>query len=147
MNSTLTSTPISMKKVLYLIPLLLILFSCSSGDDADEDIIVDPIDPVLLDVTNDVLSFEFTPDTGNNTSRLTYEIRFTNPNDVGIQGFPRVTLNIDGTVSTRIVSSGSPCTVIAADSSCNIIFDEEESLNTAVINSIELVSVEYVITP
>ncbi len=144
MNSTLTSTPISMKKALYLLPLLLILFSCSSDDG--ETIIEDPIDPVLLEITNDVLSFEFTPDTGNNTSRLTYEIRFTNPNDVGIQGFPRVTLNIDGTVSTRIVSSGSPCTVIAADSSCNIIFDEEESLNTAVINSIELVSVAYVIT-
>jgi hypothetical protein len=134
-----------MKKLLFLLPLFLVLFSCSSDDG--ETIIVDPVDPVLLEITSDVINFEFTPDTGNNTSRLTYEIKFTNPNNLPVQGFPRVTLNIDGLVSTRIVSSGSPCTEIAENFFCTLTFDEEESLNTAMINSIELVSVEYVITP
>jgi hypothetical protein len=133
-----------MKKTPFFLPFLLLLFSCS-GDDA-ETIIEDPVEPNLLEVTSDVISYEFTPDTGNNTNRLTYEIKFINPNDIAILGFPRVTLNIDGTVSTRIVSSGSPCTEIAADSYCSLNFDEEESLNVAVINSIELVRVEYVIT-
>lgn len=133
-----------MKKLLLLLPFFLLFINCSSDDDST--VIVDPIDPVLNEVTADVILFEFTPDTGNNTSRLQYQIKFTNPNNLPIQGFPRITLNIDGLVSTRITSSGSPCTEIAANSSCTLTFDEEESLNTAIINSIELVSVEYSIS-
>ena len=97
----------------------------------------------LKDITYEVILFEFTPDTGNNTSRLKYQIKFNNLNDISINGFHKITLNIDGLVSSNIASSSSPCYEISANSSCTINFDEEESLDTGMINSIELVSVEY----
>ena len=97
----------------------------------------------LKDITYEVILFEFTPDTGNNTSRLKYQIKFNNLNDISINGFHKITLNIDGLVSSNIASSSSPCYEISANSSCTINFDEEESFDTGMINSIELVSVEY----
>jgi len=97
----------------------------------------------LKDITYEVILFEFTPDTGNNTSRLKYQIKFDNLNDISINGFHKITLNIDGLVSSNIASSSSPCYEISANSSCTISFDEEESFDIGMINSIELVSVEY----
>jgi len=97
----------------------------------------------LKDITYEVILFEFTPDTGNNTSRLKYQIKFNNLNDISINGFHKITLNIDGLVSSNIASSSSPCYEISANSSCTISFDEEESFDIGMINSIELVSVEY----
>ena len=97
----------------------------------------------LKNITYDVVLFEFTPDTGNNTSRLKYEITLNNPNDVLVNGFYKITLNIDGIVSSKIASSSSECYEIGANSSCTIRFDEEESLNLGPINTIDLVSVEY----
>ena len=97
----------------------------------------------LKDVTYEVLVFEFTPDTGNNSSRLKYEIKFNNLNDISINGYHTITLNIDGLISSNIASSSSPCAEISGNSSCTISFDEEESFDIGMINSIELVSVEY----
>ena len=97
----------------------------------------------LKNITYDVVLFEFTPDTGNNTSRLKYEINLNNSNNVLVNGFYKITLNIDGLVSSKIATSASVCYEIGANSSCTIRFDEEESLNIGLINSIELVSVEY----
>ena len=97
----------------------------------------------LKDITYEVILFEFTPDTGNNTSRLKYQIKFDNLNDISINGFHKITLNIDGLVSSNMASSSSPCYEISANSSCTISFDEEESFDIGMINSIELVSVEY----
>ena len=97
----------------------------------------------LKDITYEVILFEFTPDTGNNTSRLKYQIKFNNLNDISINGFHKIILNIDGLVSSNIASSSSPCYEISANSSCTISFDEEESFDIGMINSIELVSVEY----
>ncbi len=97
----------------------------------------------LKNITYEVVLFEFTPDTGNNTSRLKYEIKLNNSNNVLVNGFYKISLNIDGVVSSKIASSSSECYEIGANSSCTIRFDEEESLNIGLINSIELVSVEY----
>ena len=97
----------------------------------------------LKDITYEVILFELTPDTGNNTSRLKYQIKFDNLNDISINGFHKITLNIDGLVSSNMASSSSPCYEISANSSCTISFDEEESFDIGMINSIELVSVEY----
>lgn len=72
-----------MLKAFKLITLSLsILFSCSE-DKPDEEII-------LMNVTNEVVLFRFTSDTGDNSSRLQYEICFDNPNNIAIQGFTRL---------------------------------------------------------
>jgi len=124
-------------RFIYFLPLLLILFGCSS-----DDLVIIKV-PVLENVTHEVLLFEFTPDTGNNSLRLRYEIQFNNPNDVTIHGFHKITTNSDGLVMSTLATDSSPCYEIAANSSCIISFDEEDSFDIGTVSSIELVSVEY----
>jgi hypothetical protein len=42
------------------------------------------------------------PDTGNNSSRFHYEIKYTNPNNVAIKGASSITSNYDGLILTPI---------------------------------------------
>lgn len=129
----------TLRKIILLLPIFLLLFGCPSDDD-----VMTPEDTELQDVTYEVILFEFTPDTGNNTSRLRYEIKLSNPNDTEITGFHKITMNIDGLISSNIATDSSPCYLIGANSDCTISFDEEESFDIGMINSIELVSVEYI---
>ena len=101
--------------------------------------------PELEGFTYEVLKFEFTPDTGNNTSRLQFEIKLNNPNAYAVSGVPLLTMNADGLVTTASFSNYAsvPCLEIAANSSCILTFDQESSLDLAVINSIQLLNVEY----
>lgn len=127
-------------KFLLLLPVFFLLSGCPSDDDLTEDT------PVALKaVTYEVLLFKFTPDTGNNSSRLQYEIKFTNPNAILINGFHRITLKADGLVSTSIASNNSPCYTIDANSACTLSFDAEDSFNIGRVNAIELVAVEYIL--
>jgi hypothetical protein len=56
-----------------------------------------------------------TPDTGNNSSRFHYEIKYTNPNNVAIKGASSITSNYDGLILTPIKEF--PYIEIAANSS------------------------------
>ena len=125
------------KRILFL-PIFLLLLGCPSDDD-----MLTPEETELENVTYEVILFEFTPDTGNNTSRLRYEIKFSNPNDTAINGFHKITTNADGIISSNIATDSSPCYLIEANSDCTISFDEEQSFDLGMVNSIELVSVEY----
>ena len=130
----------NIKKLLLLLPITLLLLGCPTDDEIPED------EQVILEaVTYEVLFFKFTPDTGNNTSRLQYEIKFTNPNNSAVNGFHRVTLDADGLVSTSIASNHSPCYTINANSDCTLSFDAEDSFDLGRVNAIELVSVEYLL--
>ncbi|MGB6269302.1 MAG: hypothetical protein WBF67_09870, partial [Olleya sp.] len=42
--------------------------------------------PILQNFTYEVLSLIYTPDTGNNTSRLQFDIQLNNNNDFAVQG-------------------------------------------------------------
>ncbi len=129
------------KKLILLLPTFFLLLGCPNDDDemtTDEQV-------ELQDVTYEVLLFKFTPDTGNNSSRLQYEIKFSNTNDISINGFHRITTNADGLISTSISTNNSPCYIIDANSDCTLSFDEEDSFDIGRVNSIELVSVEYVL--
>ncbi|MCD8440913.1 hypothetical protein [Tenacibaculum finnmarkense] len=97
----------------------------------------------LKPITNEVILFKFTPDTGNNTSRLEYKIKFNNTNSINVNGFFKITLNIDGLINSHIANSNSQCYEIDADSSCILTFDEQSPLYLGKVNSIELVSVNY----
>ncbi len=72
----------------------LFLTSCSNNDDDPQT------SSGLQEVTSELISFEYTQDTGNNSSRLRYRVQFTNPNFQIVQGVYRITINIDGTEST-----------------------------------------------
>lgn len=112
--------------------------ACSSGDDSTDNELED-----LLEVTSEVVYFIFTPDTGNNTSKLEYQIKFTNPNPLGVNGFPKITTNTDGLIISTISTTENQCYTITADSDCYYTFEGEDSHNLGIPNNISLVSVEY----
>lgn len=128
-------------KLLFLLPLFLILFSCSSNNDA-----ITPEKVTLKSVTYEVIFFEYTPDTGKNSSRLRYEIKFTNPNNVAIKGVSIITKNIDGNIF-KPIKRVPPYTEIAANSSYTESFDVESAFEPQYekINSIKFVSAEFVL--
>lgn len=128
----------NIRKSILFLPVCLLLFGCPSDDD-----MITPEETELENVTYEVILFEFTPDTGNNTSRLRYEIKFSNPNNTAINGFHKITTNADGIISSNIATDSSPCYLIEANSDCTVSFDEEQSFDIGMVNSIELVSVEY----
>lgn len=118
---------------------------CDFPDPEDPELIEPPL---MENFAYDVLSFNFTPDTGNNTNRLEFEIKLNNLNDYPVSGFYYITLNIDGLVSSANYSNNgsNSCNEISANSSCIVSFDQESSLDLGLINSIELVEVQYYLT-
>ena len=100
---------------------------------------------MLKNFTYEVINFTFTPDTGHNTSRLQFEIKLNNLNNFKVYGTPILTsvsngLQIKGSYSNNAFS---PCNSIGANSSCTFVFDHEDSLDLGIVNSIELINVEY----
>lgn len=131
---------LNMKKIFLFaaVSLSLLFTNCSSSNE--------PATVVLFaDVTSELLSFTYTPDTGNSTSRLEYQIRFSNPNNITISGFYSVTIDIDGTESTMTSTTDSPCYQIAANSTCTFNFDEVTTHLNGVPTNITFVSAEYMI--
>jgi len=127
-------------KISLLFACFCLIISCTSEDDTN------PIlEDVLEDVTHELLYFEFIPDTGNNTRLLRYQIKFSNPNNVDINGYYRVTLNTDSLIITTFTNTNGQCGTIASNSDCIATFEGEDSLELAQVNSITLVGIEYVI--
>ncbi len=123
-----------LKKLLTLIVVVALGNSCGSDDDTPA---------TLQEVQYEVLAFEFIPDTGNNTNRLSYEIRFTNPNAVTITGWYQVSTTNGGLTNVRVFRNDVSCTTLAANSSCTFTHEEEASLDNGFIPSRELVDVSY----
>lgn len=127
-------------KLFFLLPLFLILYGCSSDNNTN------PEKETMKPITYEVLLFEFTPDTGNNSSRLRYDIKYTNPNNVAVKGSSRITMNYDGLILTPI-KKVLPYIEIAANSNFTESSNVEEPLNLTIgkTNSIKLVSVEFIL--
>ncbi|WGH76688.1 hypothetical protein P8625_05890 [Tenacibaculum tangerinum] len=117
----------------------------------DVEEIIEPIKiaPLLLEgFTYEVVRFEYTPDTGNNTSRLQFEIKLNNPNNYAVNGvaYFRI-LSDDLEFSTNYENLvNPPCTTLEANSSCTVTLDVEENRDLGYANSFELLDVEYYIT-
>ncbi|SDX86560.1 hypothetical protein SAMN05444411_110141 [Lutibacter oricola] len=104
--------------------------------------------PAVENLTYEVLEFNFTPDTGNNTSRLQFQIKLNNPNEFSIKGIVVLTLNSDGLEYSGNFSKDatSSCYEISANSNCILTYDKESSLDLGLVNSLQLVNVEYYLT-
>ncbi|TMM31101.1 hypothetical protein FDT66_03795 [Polaribacter aestuariivivens] len=99
--------------------------------------------PRLSEFSYNVLEFDFTPDTGNNTSRLKYKIELNNTGNKNIKGIPFITTNADGVIVSQ--ANIDNCVELNPDSSCIISYDKEESLDIAIIKNITLQNVEYLV--
>ena len=130
-------------KVFFLLPMFLLFLGCSSDNDVSEK--------TLKPVTYEVLLFEFTADTGNNSSRLHYEIKYTNPNDVAVKGTSSVTANYNGLILTPI-KKVPPYIEIGANSTYTEVYNVEsphdiQSLSPEQIKTyyIKFVSAKFVL--
>lgn len=117
-------------------------------EEPTEPEITDP--PELENFSYEVLKFLFTPDTGNDTSRLEIEIVLDNNNNYDVTGVPVFTTSsggLQGTGSGYVNDASQPCLSISANASCIFIYDVEES-NIAIPpdTTIELLDVKYYLT-
>nr|WP_315197309.1 hypothetical protein [uncultured Flavobacterium sp.] len=128
-------------KLFFLLPLFLIFLGCSNDDKPEKE--------ELKSITYEVIQFEYTPDTGKNTSRLRYEIKFTNPNNVAVKGNYKITYDADGLILTPIrrVPNDDPYEKIGANSFYTAKYDVETALNPTLgtIKSIKFLSAEFVL--
>ena len=124
-----------MRKIFWLLAGFTLCMSCSSDGSADE---VEP-----LEVITDLIYFEYTSDTGNNSSRLEYQFKFTNPNNFQVIGGAQITINTDGLETTTIGTNSSPCYMIDANSECIYTFEAESSHDLGFADSVEFVSAYY----
>ncbi|SDI23415.1 hypothetical protein [Winogradskyella thalassocola] len=114
--------------------------------EPSEPELIDP--PMLENFSYEVLNFEFTPDTGNNTSRLQFEIKLNNPNNFAVSGLPLLTIDTDGLQTTGSFSNDASisCYQIDENSDCILTYDQQSSLDLGIVNTIELINVAYFIT-
>lgn len=120
--------------------------------DFPEPTVVEPIDEgdALKDFSYEVINFVFTADTGNNTSRLQFEIKLNNENNFIVRGYPILTIDSDNIQFSTSYSNdaSSPCNEIQANSSCIHIYDKETPLDPDLgppPSKFELASVKYVL--
>ena len=127
-------------KALILLPLFFIIFGCANDDSPEKE--------TLKSITYEVLLFDYTADTGNNTSRLRYEIKFTNPNNVDVKGNYKITYDADGLILTPIrkVPNDDPYEKIGANSFYTASYDVESAIdiNIGKVNSIKFVTAEFI---
>lgn len=170
-----------MKKIISFIILLLLIIlntNCASKDDectktaeiphyafkdkkferyvvmeeVSCDFVVEDLGPLpLKNFTYEVLNFIFIPDTGNETSRLKFEIKLNNPNNYAVEGLAYITTRPAGDnfefTGTYSELASVPCNKIGANSSCILTYDVEYPYNPDVgaPESMEVVKVEYYI--
>lgn len=121
--------------------------SCDFPEPTEAEVLVNP--PELEGFTYDVINFEFIAETGNNTARLTFEIKLNNTTDNDVTGIPILItltggLQVSGSYSQDAIS---PCYSLAANSSCTLIYDVESSSDIVPPDTtVELVSVKYYLT-
>lgn len=106
--------------------------------------------PKLENFSYEVIFFTFTPDTGENTSRLAFQIILNNPNDYDVNGVPVLTIASQGLefIGGYTRDAINPCYSIAAASSCVFTFDKlyPIDVNIGTPQDISLVKVEYFLT-
>lgn len=133
-------------KFLILLPFFLFFIGCSNEKESGIE------EKTLKEIKYEVLLFEFTPDTGNNSSRLHYEIKYTNPNNVPVKGTSSVTSNYNGLILTPI-KKVPPYIEIGANSTYTEVYNIEtphdtQSLSPDQIKTyyVKFVSAKFILT-
>ncbi|WP_157663271.1 hypothetical protein [Polaribacter sp. SA4-12] len=104
------------------------------------------VSEVLQNFSYEMISFNFNPDTGNNTSKLEFEVALKNNNNFAVEGVPVFLMRTDGLESSEnYTGNNGSCNTINANKTCTFSFTKEVSLYVEIINSVELVSVKYLL--
>lgn len=104
------------------------------------------VSEVLPNFFFEVISFNFNADTGNNTSKLEFEVALKNNNNFAVEGVPIFLMRTDGLeLSTNYTGNHGNCNTINANETCTFSYTKEVALDVEIINSVELVSVKYLV--
>tara|TARA_B100001057_G_scaffold5166_1_gene4719 strand:+ start:65478 stop:66017 length:540 start_codon:yes stop_codon:yes gene_type:complete len=119
---------------------------CNFPEPEDPEVI-DP--PLLENFSYEILSFNYEPDTGNNSSLLQFEIQLNNNNDFDVNGIPYFTVftNIEFSTANYVNDASNSCLEIPANSNCIFTYNVEEPITSVgVSDNFEILNVEYIIT-
>lgn len=113
--------------------------------DHDLELLLD-VSAVLQNFSYEIISYNFNAKTGNNTSKLDFIIELKNNNNFNVEGAPIFLMRINGIeLSTSYSSNSGNCNTINANETCTFSYTKEISLDTEIINSVELVSIKYLL--
>ncbi|NRD24581.1 hypothetical protein HNV10_15105 [Winogradskyella litoriviva] len=164
-------------KIYFYFTFFLLLFGCPSEDDCTKTITIpqtyfvgnqsysneitqevpcdypEPTEPELIEApvlenfSYEILSFNYEPDTGNNTTLLQYEIQLNNHNSFDVTGFPIITI-YDGNFEysgNLSADADEPCNEISANSSCILSMNKEYEIEPGILplDTYQIVNVEY----
>ena len=119
---------------------------CDFPEPQDAEIIEPPL---LENFTYQILSFNYLPDTGNNTTLLQFEIQLNNHSDADVSGIPWITVMTPGLeFSTADYANDAinACLEIGANTNCIFSFDQEYPLEPiGAPETFEIINVEYII--
>lgn len=104
--------------------------------------------PILENFSYQILSFNYQPDTGNNTTLVQYEIQLNNHNSYDVFGLPILTV-YDGHIEfsgNLSADADEPCNEISANSSCVLSFNKEYPIDPTIppSSTYQIINVEYV---
>jgi hypothetical protein len=101
--------------------------------------------PRLEEFSYEVLELNVIPDTGNNTSKISYKIQINNLSNDLVKGLPYLTTKLNNDSFTTSYTFKDGCSELEANSSCIITYEAEESLELIKIVSYSILNVEYLI--
>jgi hypothetical protein len=126
------------KSVLLVVFSCLLFLSCSESSEAD-------IVKENVNISYELLEFEYIPQVGTQEDRLRYKIKFINNSTLNVQGIPRITLNSDGMEYSTIPAGTFECTSIPAKSFCIYHFDKTDNNPLVWALNVKFVKAEYLI--
>lgn len=101
--------------------------------------------PKLTNFSYEIIDLTVIPDTGNNTSKVSYTIKLNNLSNENVIGYPYLTTRLNNDSMTASYPFTQGCSELKAQSSCTINFESESSLDYGYITAFSIENVEYLI--
>lgn len=104
------------------------------------------VSTVLKNFSYEVISYNFSLNTVNNTYKIDFIVELKNNNNFDVEGAPIFLMRINGIESnTSYTGNNGNCNTINANETCTFSYTKEVSLEKENINSLELVSIKYLL--
>ena len=104
------------------------------------------VSEVLQNFSYEVINYDFTPDTGNNSSKLQFEVKLKNNNNFDVEGLPIFVMRVDGVESSvNYEGISGNCATISSNGFCTLKYTKETSFDTNITKSLELVSIKFLL--
>lgn len=101
---------------------------------------------VVNNFTYKLVRYNYTPNTGNNSSKLEFEVILENNNNFEIEGLPIFIMSGDGIeFSANYHVNSSSCSSISANSTCTFTYEKETPFTEESFSTLELVGIKFLL--